>query len=368
MVANFWRATLRDPDAVASFADWPVNEADLHARHKWLVLSPEAAEFRAKMRSDPDHFDAKIAGWWCWGLCCWIGGGWCTAHGSTIDGNRKQIMPSLHPEGGKGVNRKPEHDWQQRPCLHEGSGVTHTAAHKKRPGLGDGNGGAGHKGVNSKMPGMIGGTDARGINCQVREGRPQLANEFSLGRGVNANLPDKRPMLTGDFSYGKGVNSNDALGTCARRREWLLDWFGRLRDRLRQVRVCCGDWIRVCGSHSVTTRLGLTGIFLDPPYGDEADRDMNLYAVDCGKVASRVRAYCLERGVDPQMRIALCGYEGEHDELEKHGWAVVAWKAQGGYGNRSDKGRKNKERERIWFSPYCLKDEKERGGLFGGLN
>lgn len=36
-VANFWRAVKADPEAVAKFADWPVNEADLHARHRWLV-------------------------------------------------------------------------------------------------------------------------------------------------------------------------------------------------------------------------------------------------------------------------------------------------------------------------------------------
>lgn len=35
-VANFWRATRHDPDAVAHWADWPANENDLHARHVWL--------------------------------------------------------------------------------------------------------------------------------------------------------------------------------------------------------------------------------------------------------------------------------------------------------------------------------------------
>jgi hypothetical protein len=73
-LANFWRAVALDPEAVAAAADWPVNEADLHARHRWLV---DRAEFRERMRSDPDFYDAKIAGWWAWGLSCWIGGGWC---------------------------------------------------------------------------------------------------------------------------------------------------------------------------------------------------------------------------------------------------------------------------------------------------
>jgi len=70
-VANFWRAVQADPDAVAKWCDWPVNEADLHARHLWLVQGLPA--HRERMMTEPDYFDAKIAGWWVWGLCQWIG-------------------------------------------------------------------------------------------------------------------------------------------------------------------------------------------------------------------------------------------------------------------------------------------------------
>ncbi len=66
-VANFFRATQQAPEAVAMYADGAVNEADLHARHRWLVLSDEAKEFRDRMRTDPFFFDPMIAGWWCWG-------------------------------------------------------------------------------------------------------------------------------------------------------------------------------------------------------------------------------------------------------------------------------------------------------------
>jgi hypothetical protein len=73
-LSNFWRATKHAPDEVAEWADWPVNEADLHARHLWLV---NQSDFIERMKTDPDHYDAKIAGWWLWGACAWIGGGWC---------------------------------------------------------------------------------------------------------------------------------------------------------------------------------------------------------------------------------------------------------------------------------------------------
>jgi len=251
MVANFWRATQCDPEAVASHADNPVNECDLHARHRWLVLSDDAKAFRERMKHDPEYYDARIAGWWCWGLCCWIGRGWCAS------------------------------DWQQSPHL------------------------------------------AR------------------YGQGIHA----------------KGPSQQRPGSTCADRRAWLLDWFGRLRDRLRNVRVCCGDWSRVCSSESTTTGVGLCGVFLDPPYSHAAGRDTNLYATDSATVADDVRAWCITNGSRPQMRIALAGYEGEHEELAAHGWQVVEWKTQGGYGNQSKKNSRakaNAKRERLWFSPHYV--------------
>lgn len=72
-VANFWRALAADPDGVTDHCDWPVNEADLLARHRWLRAQEG---FRDRMRADPDFHDAKVAGWWVWGLCQWIGSGW----------------------------------------------------------------------------------------------------------------------------------------------------------------------------------------------------------------------------------------------------------------------------------------------------
>ena len=93
MVANFWRALQHDPGAVADAADWPVNEADQHARHLWLVSQEQ---FREQMKVDPDFYDAKIAGWWVWGQCIWIGS----------DG--AQAPPHLG-DAGRGVNRQLPH-------------------------------------------------------------------------------------------------------------------------------------------------------------------------------------------------------------------------------------------------------------------
>jgi DNA adenine methylase len=264
LVANFWRAVKMNPYGVAEHADNPVNEADQHARHLWLC---SREEFRERMKTEPDFYDERIAGWWVWGQCIWIGAGWC---------NRQ--LPHLGDAG--------------------------TGVHRKRPHLGD----AG-KGVNRQLPHL--GDAGKGVAC-----------------------------VSGDLTSG------------TREKSFLIEYMRDLAERLRKVRVCCGDWSRVCGP-SPTVKLGTTGVFLDPPYADESARTADLYSSDDGQVAHEVRTWAIEHGDDPKMRIALCGYENEHAMPES--WACVRWKARGGYGSQGDgAGRENSRRERIWFSPHCI--------------
>jgi len=202
-VANFWRAVQSDPDAVAKWCDWPVNEADLHARHLWLVQGLPA--HRERMMTEPDYFDAKIAGWWAWGQSTAILGNWLVESGRNA-----------------------------------------------RPGLGP----------------------PQGVHA------------------TNLNL-----------------------------REHVL----ALAVRLRGVRVLCGDWSRAVGA--TWDRLGVAGILLDPPYLHDASRDPDCYRIDSKDVASAVRVWAIENGTRPNVRIALCGYEGEHKMPDT--WRCVAWKAGG---------------------------------------
>jgi len=259
-IANFWRALAADPAAVAQYADWPVNECDQHARHVWLV--GQRATLTARLEGDPEFFDAKIAGWWVWGICCWIGGGWCSGHGP----------------------------WQ---------------------------------------------VDDAG----------QLVHLGNAGQGVR-----RKRVHLGDA--GQGVHRTRVhLGDAGRGESGLLAWMHKLAGRLRRVRVCCGDWSRVCGP-TPTVKHGLTAVLLDPPYSDD-ERCRNIYAVDSGTVAADVRAWAIEHGDDERLRIALCGYDGDHEMPD--GWTTQGWKAHGGYGSQGDgRGRANAAREVIHFSPYCL--------------
>ena len=128
----------------------------------------------------------------------------------------------------------------------------------------------------------------------------------------------------------------------------LRDYLRQLAARLRRTRVTCGDFARVLGP-SVTWRHGLTAVLLDPPY-DQTERAA-VYAVETD-VAHRARAWAVENGANPLLRIALCGY----DSIEMpDGWQMLRWKAHGGYGSQGEgRGRENVGREVVWFSPHCL--------------
>lgn len=241
-VSNFWRSVAADPVETARYADWPVIEADLNARHSYLITARES--LLRKLEGDPEYYDPRIAGWWVGGVCSWIGSGYCSGKGPWFVRNGELVKLSR--------------------------------SERQLPHLGN---------------------------------------------------------------AGTGVES----------------WFALLSERLRRTRVANGDWKRVLGS-SVTYRHGMTGVFLDSPYGGLVEQT-RVYATDSAEVSEEVRAWCAENGNNPKLRIALCGYAGEgHDELVSLGWSSHAWKAHGGYGGgRGGVGENNRHRERIYFSPACLK-------------
>ncbi|MCC6428317.1 MAG: DNA adenine methylase [Phycisphaerales bacterium] len=102
-VANFWRAVKAVPQEVAALCDWPVNEADLESRHKWLVTASRKAGLERSCKDDPDYYDAQVAAWWCWGLSCWIGSGWCAGewHGPGDGRNRGSGINTIGADSGQ---------------------------------------------------------------------------------------------------------------------------------------------------------------------------------------------------------------------------------------------------------------------------
>jgi DNA adenine methylase len=258
MLVNFWRATKEDPDTVAEATDWPISQADLHARHQKLIAMKRA--LRENIIADPEGYDAKTAGWWVWGQCQWIGKGWC-------DGEKaRDVRPNLS---------------------------TYCA------------------------PGILGELS--------RSGRRKLASD---------------------------------VGVCEDVRNKLMEYLRLLRDRMRHVSICCGDWSSLMCPSVLQQKNMTCAVMLDPPYTAESGRVAKIYSEENLTVAHDVRNWCLTNGDHPNLRIALCGFNGEHEELEKHGWTVSTWDAEVKYAGlagettRKDAGK----RERIWWSPACCSD------------
>lgn len=311
MLSNFWRALRNDPEEVAYWADAPVNEVDLHANHRWLVEQLREG-FSERMMTDPEFNDPKIAGRWCWGICLWIGSGWCQQPGT------------------KRANGSPANlEFVSRFAAH-GQGMI------QRRWQGGGQGGG--SGVHAP---------------RLSQQKPELRGDAgATGSGIHASgfeakhapLWQQRPKLHGD---------GDETGLARHQSAGLYAYMHQLAARLRRVRVCCGDWKRVL-TPSVTTYIGTCGVFLDPPYAH--DLRERCYSED-HDISADVREWAIANGDNPDFRIALCGYENEH--VMPDSWECVPWKAHGGY-SRSERGIANRSRERIWFSPHCLQP-----GLFG---
>lgn len=171
------------------------------------------------------------------------------------------------------------------------------------------------------------------------------ARQFWRGEGDAGTGVHRKLVNIGN--NGKGIHRQSDQNNN------LVDYLQALSNRLRRVRICCGDWTRVTGP-SATYILGTTAIFLDPPYSPhDGNCDIDLYSMESVTIADEVCNWAILHGDNPKLRIALCGYEGDY-ELPR-GWECLEWKAKGGYGSQSDgQARANSKRERIWFSPHCL--------------
>lgn len=233
-IVNFWRAISANPEGVAKFADYPVTEADLHARHNWLI-SQSNSDFFIKMNSDPDFYDLKIAGWWIWGMCA------------------------------------------------------------------------------------------------------SIANNWLQNKGLKS-----LPLLA---EAGGGIHGTSRI---------MIEWFKDLQIRTRRVRIACGDWKRIV-TPSITyknkslSKNDITGVFLDPPYSfsgrDKVYREEN-------NIFKEVCEWAVENQDNPKMRIVVCGYDGSFKFPDT--WQVYSWESNGFSNLGNGRGKDNKNKERIYFSPNCL--------------
>ncbi len=346
LLINAWRAMSASPDALAEAASWPVSEADLHARHLAVLKWKNDRELEHLM-GDPDFHDVRIAGWWIWGMSCWIGSGWCVGVGPWVIGEGGRIEKR---SGSAGVSRKIPHLTGNGRGAN-GLGTREPGVSRKIPNISDDGKGANHPG-----------TREPGVSRKI----PHLTSD---GRGANRPCT-REPGVEGDDEEFHPLTMPE-----------LRRWFAFLSARLRHVRILNGDWQRAVTNGAMQTlpvrQGGHCGIFVDPPYADTADRDDNLYAHDSLDVAHGVREWALRSGGDPRLRIVVAGFDGEHGSaFAAAGWREVEWFKAGflkGGMAQTNRGEgcevtHQQGRERLWMSPHCLAPAKARQtDLFGAV-
>lgn len=290
LIVNTWRSLAYYPHETAAYADWPITESDLHARHVWLLGQRES--MTAKLEGDPEWCDPQAAGWWLWGAALWIGGGWCSGAGKwqVVDGLLVPVDGSNKP-----------------------------AVARKRQKV-------------SRVGGVL---ETGGVKRQRQD----------LGRsGIFAQLEDQE-FVEGMYDvipWGNGAHLIGWFTAIATRLEKVSIVAGDWTRVLGDVPLWGGDG------------RGIAGVFLDPPYaGDQRSRpDTDLYGVDTVTVSNDVREWCIEYGGRPDIRIVLAGLDDEHDELVEHGWTTHVWSAGGGFSRGAKQDRRHLET--LWMSPNCL--------------
>jgi site-specific DNA-adenine methylase len=317
MVSNFWRSIAFKPEETAMYADWPVNENDLHARHRWLIGKKES--LKVKLENNPNFCDPKIAGWWVWGICLWIGGGFCKQTSTQVPVLSHCGDPTL-----RGVPRKLIVTSRNK-GIHQG----------KKPYMGGGHGGDG-RGIFRLTKTLF---NEKPYLSNAGRGKKRIKPNLGFEKGINRA---RRMHLGRDYQIQSQSNEYN-----------IYEDFLMLSDRLRHVRVICGSWDRVTSPTATYYHSGITGIFLDPPYPHK-ERDRELYAED-HDVFEEAWTYAMENGDNPKMRIAICGLDDGRSP--EKGWTTFRWKANGGYSRLGDgKNKGNANRETIWFSPFCLQE------------
>lgn len=102
-LVNAWRSMQHDPHAVARHACGPVTEIDYHARLAWLQ-ERRTPDLVAWLEGDPEHYDAKAAGWWLYVVACGIGDPWGRGPWRVVDGRLRKVSGT-----GDGTRRKLPH-------------------------------------------------------------------------------------------------------------------------------------------------------------------------------------------------------------------------------------------------------------------
>ena len=244
-IANFWRAIIHAPAAVAYWSDYPTIHQDLTARHRWLVRW--VLENGKRLENDPDYFCPQAAGWWVWGLSLWIGGGWCQP-GYRQKAEPEERRPLVQPTGGgKGVSAQTTPE--RMPVVSPGPGGRSVSA-QARDGavrLSDKHGSRGVAAQRVGRPDLIEWFDRlaarlKGVVVLNRSWEsaltPSLLQQTATGPKPPVGILMDPPYL--DHERDADVYGSDAIGTSNETAAASWEWAQEHGERFR-IAYCCHE-------------------------------------------------------------------------------------------------------------------------------
>ena len=345
-ICNYYRSVRGDYEATAYHADWPTNHFDLTARHRWLLAQgPELSE---RMVADPDDFDAKIAGWWCWGQSSWIGHGWC-------DGIVHDKIPLVQNKGngiGVSAQRKVLPVEDKRPKVPDGGDVP-----DQRPQMGAKGTGQGVQQQRDQLPRCTDRPGGQGVSAQrVAVGEPPDQIPGGCWPRTGSGGTGVQQQRTGIQGDNKAVLLTDSDGTLDGSR--LRPWFAAISQRLSRVIILNRSWESAL-TDSVLQQTPSSpkpevGVFLDPPYRttrkDGGKRSTGLYQGDAAGVSDDVATASYKWAVEhgDKYRVAYCMHAG--DFPIPPGWTVETM----GFSGHRDEAKKESSVDCVIFSPRCV--------------
>lgn len=188
-LVNTWRAIQNAPEAVTRHAAGPVTEIDYHARLAWLQQrrTPELVSW---LEGDPEHYDAKAAGWWLYVSACGIGDPWGPGPWRVVDGH----LVKNTGDAGQGINRGLPH------LGDAGQGINRKLPHLGNAGQGI-NRGLPETGVEQYMRALASRLQRVRITCGSWERvvKPSVARATAGGDGTTAIFLDPPYATSGDL-------------------------------------------------------------------------------------------------------------------------------------------------------------------------
>jgi site-specific DNA-adenine methylase len=323
-IVNVLRACMYKPEELIDYICHPRLELDLHMISDYLSRPSVKTGLREKLMTRLDYCDARMAGWWVWGINHWIGGSWCNCILQTPDALTAHYENPFFD----GDEYAPSDQSTKRNKIVDRNKNTHALLEEED--LDD--------------------------SKQVSSGRKKLEarNRNTHALLEEEDFDDSKQVSSWRMKLAYGNQNTHALCD-GPRREHVAKMVNAIYNNLSETKIMYGDFERVLTDSYINNTP--CGVFLDPPYVPVKGRDMAYGASDTSnhnEIFERAKKWFLDNRKRKELRIILCGHSMDFEDMPKD-VKKIQWKRGSGY----CKNKVDNAEEMLCLSPTIKFKEKE---------